>query len=786
MGDGGVACLPLQQQQQQQQQNVIEKLPNAAENVVCGAKTENGLSSELVKVPGKKIITKKVVRKVKKKVVSIVKKKVLVKKVGAAKGKFGLDGVSCKGSNGVENGELCGGQKEEVEEGELGTLKWPRSEVENGEFASEKLLPQPPPPLPRRSEIENEDNDSERWRKMQVEKGEVISDNWRKEEIISEKRWKETEKGAYGSWRSDDIEKGEFIPDRWHGGGTGKDDYGYGRINRYGPYRENGWKSDRECTSSSGRYASNESFRKNELNRSGGQHGKSAPRWENGQDRNIRISSKIVDEEKNEHNGRIHHAWDYSSGSRLKRHMNDSDDYERKQYGDYPGFKSRRLSDGGSRHVYSEQYSRVSVERSYRNSSSKLSVDKYSSRHHESPLPTRSAYDKHGCSPGYSERSPHDRARYYDYKDRAHTRRSPYGRDRSPYSREKSPHGRDRSPYSREKSPHGRERSPYDRNWERSPCDRSWDRSRHRDHKYRSPTHSERSPQNRGQQHDWRDRTPNLIEQSPLDRTRQNIDQETSNKTLSSEKHNSQYSCKNHDNKSIQKESNLPGIESQGERIVHDANESVEKGICNEPEKEQKSCSPAVSCKDSPCLQLPPVEQPSMEEDMDICDTPPHVPVVADSSLGKWFYLDYYGVEHGPSKLSDIKVLVDGGILTSDHFIKHIDSDRWLTVENATSPLAAQSFPSIIVSDTITQLVNPPEAPGNLLADTGDVLQSGPENYQEMQAPSLQPMLCPDGSTLAPELLEDLHIDERASVLLDGYDVIPGRELEAIKGVFFC
>jgi hypothetical protein len=280
-----------------------------------------------------------------------------------------------------------------------------------------------------------------------------------------------------------------------------------------------------------------------------------------------------------------------------------------------------------------------------------------------------------------------------------------------------------------------------------------------------------------------------LIEQSPLDRTRENIDRETSNKPLSSEKHNLQYSCKNSENKNIQKESNLSGIESQGERNVHHANGSVEKGVCDETEKEQKSCSPAVNCKDSPCLQLPPEEQPfmeeDMEEDMDICDTPPHVPVVADSSIGKWFYLDYYGVEHGPSKLSDIKVLVDDGVLMPDHFIKHIDSDRWLTVENAASPLAAQSFP-LIVSDTITQLVNPPEAPGNLLSDTGDFLQTGPENYQERQSPSLQSKLCPDDSVLAPELLEDSRFDERVGVLLEGYDVIPGRELEAITGVYFC
>jgi len=1009
MGDGGVACMVLQQEEKQKQ-NGVEKLENAAavtEEVSCGGKSENGFGGELVTVNEKK--KKKKVKVVKKIVKKVVKKK--VKKGGNVKGELALGGVSSNG--GVKSGEICGQVDDEVEEGELGTLTWPGSglengefefvklplppqsnEIENGEFVSEKLLrnteiekgefvsekpslqsneivseklvpppPSPSPPPLRSNEVE--DIVDERWKRRQAEKGKV--DNWRKGEIVSDKGWKgENEKGAYGSWRGgvkgDDVEKGEFIPDRWHRGDTGKDDYGYNKINRYESYRDKGWKTerdreydrdgwkteydheydcegwqterdregwktehdreyDRECTSSSGRHASNDFYRKKEFNRSGSQHVKSAPRWENGQERNIRISSKIVDEERNEYDGRIH-ARDYSSGSRMKRHGNDSDGWERKQYGDYAGFKSRRLSDDGSRQVYSEHHSRHSVERSYRNSSSKLPVDKYSSRHHESSLPTRLDYDKRGCSPGFSERSPRDRARYYDNKDKDHAprrspygrdrspysrekspydkrgcslghsersprdraryydnkdhdpRRSPYGRDRSPYSREKSPYdkrgctpghserslhdraryydnkdhtparcspyGRDRSPYSMEKSPYGRDRSPYscekspydnrgcspghsersphdraryydnkdhvparrspyDRDKsqysrekspygrdrspysrekslhdrERSPGDRNWDRSRHRDHKLRSPTHAEQSPQSRGRHYGCRDETPNLIEQSPLDQMRQIIDRETSIKTLSSEKRNSQYSCKNPENKNIQKEPNL-----SGERYVHDANGSVERGVCNEPEKEQKSCSPAANCKSSPCLQLPPEEQPfmeeDMEEDMDICDTPPHVHVVSDSSTGKWFYLDYFGVEHGPAKLSDIKVLVDDGVLMPDHFIKHIDSDRWLTVENAASPLPAQSFP-LIVSDSITQLVNLPEAPGNILSDTGDILQSGPEST-----------LSPDDSVLAPERLEDLHFDERVGVLLEGYDIIPGRELEAITGVFLC
>lgn len=107
-----------------------------------------------------------------------------------------------------------------------------------------------------------------------------------------------------------------------------------------------------------------------------------------------------------------------------------------------------------------------------------------------------------------------------------------------------------------------------------------------------------------------------------------------------------------------------------------------------------------------------------------------------------------------------------------------------MTAENAASPLAAHSFPSI-VSDSITQLVNPPEAPGNLLVDTGDSLQYGAETFQKMPAPLLQPMVGPHNSVVASGPLEEFCIDERVKFLLEGYDVIPGRETEAIKGIFF-
>ncbi|XP_054815408.1 histone-lysine N-methyltransferase ATXR3 isoform X2 [Prosopis cineraria] len=752
MGDGGVACMPLQQQ------HIMERLPNA-EKTLCGGTNGNGFNSKLLKFADSD-------RKKKMK----AKKEEPAKKFQVERSELVSDGGD-KSNDELENDETYVEkvQKEEMEEGELGTMKWSRNDLENGEFVPEK---------PRRGEMENGEIVTGKCKKGELEKGEIVYGKWRREdvekgEIVPERsRRGEGDKGECGLGKGiiDDIEKGEIIPDRWHRGEVGKDDYAYGRMRRYQSGREKGWKSERERTPPSGRYTGGDYIRKKEFNRNGSQHAKSAPRWESGQERNVRISSMIVDEEKNEHSNGRNHAREYSVSSRLKRHGNDSDSSERKHYGDYAGLKSRRLSDESCRPLHSEHHSHRSVERSFRNSSSKISADKYS-RNHESSLPTRTTHDRHGRSPGHSERSPRDRSRYYDHRDRTPVRRdrSPHGRDKSPYIREKSPHGRDRSPYIREKSPHGREKSPYEK---------IWDRSRYNDHKIRSPTHAE-SPQDRRRHHDRRDQTPNLGEQPPLDRPRLNSIRENNSKMISSEKHHSPHSCKDHEDKHMHRESDCSGTDSHGEKNLPDVNGSIERDNSEKPGKEKQSCSPTVSCKESPCIELLPEELPSMEEDMDICDTPPHVPVVSDSSLGKWFYLDYSGVEHGPSKLSDIKVLVNEGILMSDHFVKHLDSDRWLTAENAASPLATHGFPSI-VSDCITQLVSPPEAPGNLLADTGDILLSGPETFQQMPAPLLRP-ICPDDIVVLSETLEEFRIDERVGVLLEGYDVIPGRELEAIK-----
>ncbi|EXC23165.1 putative histone-lysine N-methyltransferase [Morus notabilis] len=740
MGDGGVACMSLQH-------NIMERFPIPEKTAVFGGKNANngfGSKSSLKLADSE--------RKKKKKMKP--KKQDNARNGEPEKSELGLARGGKSGSvKEVENGESQE-KKDEVEEGELRTLKWPKGEVENGEFVPERY---------RRSETEKGEIVDEKWRKSEVEAGEFVSGKWRRGEV--EKGEIFSERGRKGDaefapWRAprDEIEKGEFIPDRWQRNEVSRDDYGYGKIHRYDTGKNKVWKFERERTPPSGKYSnlSDDAFRRKEFNRSGNQQGKTTPRWEFGQERNVRISSKIVDEEglyKKECSNGKNHGKEYSSGpgNRLKRYGIEPDINERKHYGDYgdyAGLKSRRLSDDSGRPVHAEHYSRHSVERSYRNSSSSSSsrlppTDKYSGRHYDSTMSNRAVYDRHGRSPVHLERSPRERNRYYDH--------------------------RDKSPVRRERSPHVRERSPYDR-------------SRQYDHKNRS-----QSPQDRTRHHDRRDRTPNYVERSPHDRSRPNNHREVGRKSGPSEQRNSQHGNKVQEDKLVQREpvvndSHSSAKESQEKSDVLNVSGSVETNANCESHKEE-SQSPSINCKGtSHTGGAAPEELPSMEEDMDICDTPPHVSIVSDLSTGKWFYLDYYGVEHGPSKLCDLKALVEEGTLMSDHMVKHVDSDRWMTVENAVSPLVTVNFPSIM-PDSITQLVSPPEAPGNLLMETGDIGQYGSQANEEKACTSLQPVFLPDGRVAVSELLEDLRIDERIGSLFEGFPVIPGKEMEALGEV---
>lgn len=133
-------------------------------------------------------------------------------------------------------------------------------------------------------------------------------------------------------------------------------------------------------------------------------------------------------------------------------------------------------------------------------------------------------------------------------------------------------------------------------------------------------------------------------------------------------------------------------------------------------------------------------------------------------------YLDQFGVEQGPSKLADLKKLVDDGYLLSDHLIKHADCNRWVTVENAATPLVPSDI-SLVYSDGTTQLVSPPEAPGNLLDEAREeasALASSADNEQMEEA--------------SEEPKEDLYIDNRVGALMYGSVLVEGHELEILGG----
>lgn len=817
MGDGGVACMPLQQHQ-----HIMERFP-VVEKTICGG-SSNGVSSNPVKLedtqqqqqqpPPPHVRKKKKVVKVKR--VVVVKKKIVDRTEGKsgieAKGKGELE---LKNSKAAENGEKLA-QKEEVEEGELGTLKWP-SEVENGEFEPAKL---------QVSEIGRLGIEGQKW-KEEVEKGEIVSGmkgevengdcvsgrqgevengeiiSGRKEEVeqgenvsgqkkdvkkggILMKKWHkgdgeekgrkvEAERGEAGTLGSskDEVEKGEFIPDRWHKEDISKDEFSCTKSRKYESGKEKGWKYEQERTPPLGKYSNDDVYLKKDFSRSGSQHRKSSSRLESVHERTSRISSKIVDEEglfkSDQSNGKNLGREFSSSGNRLKRHGHDFEGGERKYYGDhgdYSSSKSRKLFDDSNRASHSEHYSRRSEERFYRNSSSSRvsSMDKYSSRYHES-LSSRVAYDRHGPSPGYSERSPRDRFRNYDHRDK-----SPGRREKSPPAHEKSPPARDRSPHSRNKSPYGHDRSPYAR--ERSP----YDRNHNYEHRNKSPINPGKSPKDRARFYDRKDRTTSYLEQSPHDRNRGNNYRDRGRRNTVSQKQNSQYCNDGQEDKLSQRDhsgrdSLSAAKEYQDNAVVQNSNGSNEKNVIGES-REEKLRSPSANCNESSHVDAAPSEElQSMEEDMDICNTPPYIPVVADSSMGKWIYLDHFGDECGPSRLCDLKALVEEGILFSDHFVKHMDSDRWVTVENAASPLVTVNLSSI-VSDTITQLVSPPEASGNLLVETGDPVQLGAWNGDEKQT-----------SYLDHDTTENFLIDERVGALFEGFTVVPGRELETISEI---
>nr|XP_043614145.1 histone-lysine N-methyltransferase ATXR3 [Erigeron canadensis]XP_043614146.1 histone-lysine N-methyltransferase ATXR3 [Erigeron canadensis] len=613
-------------------------------------------------------------------------------------------------ANGNGNWHSNINNKDEVEEGELGT--W---DMEEEEYVSEKASSHRRYEI--RSEVEKGEFYTDRWRKGDVEKGEFVPGKWRKGEYSSgNNRRRDYDGSEYGGGK-DEVEKGEFIPDRWQQGNQ------YNASKKKAARR----KPEHGRTPSASKY-----FGEKETGHRNGNQGyvtssKKAARWEsnnnNSRERPVRAVSKIVDEDGNEFSNGKTHGREFPLGNRLKRNNVHTDNSDRKYHGefnDYTPYKSRRLSDDGSRVTYTTDHS-------YKNSANVRSIasERYSSRNCESPLSSRPAYDRYNSSPRPSERSPHDRPRQNEYRD--HDHRSPVRRDRSPYGR-----------------------------------------NRHYDYRNRSPSYSERSPHEQARGYDRRERTPSLTESSPHNRGRSNNYREGNRKTGSSEKRKSHYESRSQEEKvnPSGKETQILAKESEIRVASDTCDGSVEKSSYREDLKHVQEVNGAAAANE---------ELLSMEEDMDICDTPPHASEAETSvsTSGKWFYLDHLGVEQGPSRLCDLKILVEEGFLVSDHLIKHLDSQRWVTVENAVSPLVTANFPCSFVDGVTTELASPPEAPGNLLVEAGEFLPTNKAVELDISSET--------GHDI--ESQEDLRIDERVKSLFDGFPSIPGRELETVAEV---
>ncbi|XP_065013683.1 histone-lysine N-methyltransferase ATXR3-like isoform X1 [Musa acuminata AAA Group] len=623
-----------------------------------------------------------------------------------------LDRRAKKGE--LEKGELERHRKGELEEGELHNGELEKGELRNGEFEKGESAPK----KWRKSEVEVGD----RRRRDEAEKGEIISDRRNRRELERGefvpdkwKRWQDLEKSQNQSTRGRrvDSEKGDVTERSLKNSQQSSLEDSHRRNDR------------RPCDSDQRKRSSSSRL-------DGNVHERDAKK-------SLRVSEVEPGEIKHDNsNGRSRdregkvgrwHKWQAieSESSNHKHHFDLSD------------------QSGSRTHRKSEEIGRsTNPERSHRNESSSTSKvpssSRYSSSRYDDPsFSSRGSHDRQGRSPGHSERSPKERSHHADH------------RDRSPRRLERSPH----------------------------------EKSHHSDHRDHTPSRFNRSPRQRARHHDHRDRTPAHLERSPHDKRHSADHRESNKKSQGSEKqqssrHDERLGRKEYSEKDFLK--NKPSRSSCDRSTIDRLDKEKRFQSSSRHSSETPPPPPPPVLPPPPLLPAPPpppspplgvIEEPSMEEDMDISDTPPRDPITSDFDAGKWFYLDHCGIEQGPSKLVDLRRLVDEGVLLSDHLIKHADSDRWVTVENAASPLVPLNLPSI-VSDVVTQTASPPEAPGNLLVDAGIICQ---ETSSSML---LQKEAVKGQSPVIAECLEDYHIDERVETLLGGYTIVGGKELEII------
>jgi [histone H3]-lysine4 N-trimethyltransferase ATXR3 len=368
-------------------------------------------------------------------------------------------------------------------------------------------------------------------------------------------------------------------------------------------------------------------------------------------------------------------------------------------------------------------------------------------------------HDRRERSPGILGRFPHDRIHHDRYD------RSPLRLDRSPRDRPRHYDSRDRSPYI----------SP-----------------RHRPRQFHygdsTPSRVDNSPRRRAHHEDFRDRSPLRHDRSPSERRRDTDTHEAIKKSRSAKldtnnPEKQQLKSKSTKQSSKSKSATASNRKTKDKISKEKVSESTQHTelpppppLPPTPPPPPPPLPPVVL----PPLPLPPPPEPEqngvleedacMEEDMDICNTPPHPsippePTEPTSDVGKWFYLDQYGIEQGPSKLVDLMKLVEDGYLLSDHLIKHADSDRWMTVENAASPLIPSDFPSVYW-DASAQLVSPPEAAGSLLDEAPEEASNLASQMEESSA----------------EYDKDFYIDDRVEALMEGSILVHGQELEILGG----
>jgi [histone H3]-lysine4 N-trimethyltransferase ATXR3 len=342
------------------------------------------------------------------------------------------------------------------------------------------------------------------------------------------------------------------------------------------------------------------------------------------------------------------------------------------------------------------------------------------------------------------------------------------------------------------------------------------DRPHHHDHRDRSPGYNDRSPQHRSRQttrrdrtpshqrfrrHEHRERTPIHLDRSPHNRNSAVKPNRSTGKPDSCKVDEKQKQKTNSARQSSRSDSNR----SSEERASKEKPENggiVTRSVSSEsllpptspPSPPPPPPPPPPSSPPPPVIPPPPpppllpngnadslqedsaIAQLDMEEDMDICDTPPHASTASDMIPnavsvpvpGKWFYLDNFGVEQGPSTLIDLKMLVKEGYLQPDHMIKHENSDRWLTVENAASPLVTLVFPSIVgtAADAI-----------DLNAETGVPLEEAP--CFDTGLPDLNLDI---GTADELEMDDEYRIDERVASMMEGYVFTEGAELDILSG----